>query len=155
MNLKLILTLSSLLLLVGYQQTHAQISTDLLDTKWKVVFDKYNYVSNMSEAEWDAHRRRSIDEREAFLKRMKEEAERAVFVFGSDLSFTVLMDGEVLEQGEWTLQADGKTIIAKNERGFEDVITLKDVKKERIVINSKQYGQEVVLIPLKEENEEN
>lgn len=152
MKMKSALIFCSFLLLTAYNTSYAQIQTNLLDTKWKVVFDKYTYVANMSEAEWQAHRQKSVEEREKFLNRMKEEAERSVFIFGSDLSFTVMLDGEILEQGEWLLQSDGKTIIAKNDRGFEDIITLKEVGQNKIVIDSKQYGQEVVLIPLIEEN---
>ncbi len=135
------------LVLGSFITSQAQISPSLLDKKWKVVFDEYRHVRYMSEPEWESFKLLPDYKRRNVLENMKAEAEKAVFMFGADFSFEVTLSGETVEQGRWELKPDGRTIIARNEVGYEDRITLIDVSSDRLILSSEQYGQEVVLVP--------
>ena len=131
-------------------QAQIQISPDLFTKVWQVDFDEDRFIKNMSEDEWNSFKQLSTSQRHRLVSSMKTEATSTTFEFKLDQHFIVRKSGEVLEEGKWELQADGKTIIAKNDKGFEDIIELVEVNKEKMVLNSKEYGQELVLIPLDE-----
>ena len=126
----------------------AQTSENSLHNKWKVVFDEGKYIREMSDAEWEGFKQLSVLERRSIMQKMKKEAEGAVFEFTVDKKFAVYLNGETIESGTWELKPDGKTIIAKNDNGFQDKIVLKRFTANQIIFDSEQYGREVVLVPL-------
>ncbi len=128
----------------------AQITADLLDKKWQVQFDVYEHIRNMNESQWAAYSKLSVSKRREIESQMKKDAASSLFEFNSNFTFKVSKNGELLEEGQWMIQSDGKTIIAKNDNGFEDKIILLDVSPQKMVISSEQYGQNVTLVPLKE-----
>lgn len=151
MKKSLILILSLAFFFLNFS-AKAQITADLLDKKWQVEFDVYEHIRNMNESQWAAYSKLSVSKRREIESQMKKDAASSLFEFKSDFTFKVSKSGELLEEGKWMIQSDGKTIIAKNDNGFEDKITLLEVSPQKMIISSEQYGQNVTLIPLKKEN---
>ncbi len=147
---KYLLILFAIAITSSHFSAKAQISPELLDKTWQVQFDMDEYIRNMSESQFSAFSKLSVSKRREIETQMQQDAASSLFEFKSDFTFKVSKNGDILEQGQWMIQQDGKTIIAKNSEGFEDKITLLEVSKDRLVMSSEQYGQSVVLVPLKE-----
>ena len=152
------LVLIAIILAFGSTQTTAQIqiSADLFTKTWKVDFDEDRYIRNMSDDEWNSFKKLTTTQRHQLVSSLKQEASSTTFEFKANRNFIVRKSGEILEEGKWELQSDGKTIIARNDKGFEDLIELLELNQDKLVINSQQYGQELILLPLKQpENQVN
>ncbi|GAB4400002.1 MAG: hypothetical protein OHK0053_21160 [Microscillaceae bacterium] len=124
---------------------------DLLDRTWQVEFDRDEYIRTMPSAEWEEFNKLSYSEKRKHLDRLYQNAAASTFEFKSNFTFKVRMNGEVLEEGQWKVEPDGKTIVASNETGFHDIIHVVSISRERIVLNSEQYGRKVSLIPLQKD----
>ncbi|MDX2303662.1 MAG: hypothetical protein NW226_12730 [Microscillaceae bacterium] len=131
-----------------HTQAQIKINAELFNKTWKVDFDQDRYIKNMSQDEWTAFISLTTTQRHTLVTSMSHEASLTTFEFKADRRFVVRKSGEILEEGEWVLQPDGKTIIAKNDKGFEDIIELLELSMKKMVFNSKEYGQELVLVPV-------
>ncbi len=151
-NIKLAISILCLALLAIHSQawSQVQLNPQLFTKKWQVIFDKEVHLKHMPAAEKEAFERLSAAQQEASLNQLKMDAENTVFEFklSPERIFRVYMAGEVLEEGTWKLQ--GKTIIATNQQGFQEHITLLEANNDKIKVDTEQYGREITLVPLEQ-----
>lgn len=147
--IKLQIFISIFFYLIMFSNTiYAQIPKELLNQQWQVEFDAYRHIRNMGESEWEDYKNLSVLERKKIVESMRQQAKQATFEFHDNQTFRVKLLGEVIEEGNWKVHEDGKTIIAYNQKGYEDKITIRSIQTDKIIIDSEQYGQEVVLVPM-------
>lgn len=83
-------------------------------------------------------------------KKMEEMVKMITMQFNADGSYIA---GKGEEKGTWTLSEDGKTLTTKDSKGKEDVLTVKELAAEKLVLEKKEgeKTEEIILIPAKAE----
>ncbi len=131
------------------QIVRSQITNDIFEKKWRIVFDIKQRIAKMPDDERRAYQKLTPEQQQQVESDLVLEIEKSVFTFSTDNSFRVEFEGKPTYQGTWRIAEDGKSVVLRTKEGIEERIVIRKIEPEKVIVANALHQQapEIVLVP--------